>query len=49
MKNNLVSIGYIAKGRMKEGVDSLFKKKNLKISSRYRQLFGYLKKYPNVR
>ena len=49
MKNNLVSIGYIAKGRMKEGVDSLFKKKNLKISSRDRQLFGYLKKYPNVR
>ena len=49
MKNNLVSIGYIAKGRMKEGVDALFKKKNLKISSRDRQLFGYLKKYPNVR
>ena len=49
MKNNLVSIGYISKGRMKEGVDSLFKKKNLKISSRDRQLFGYLKKYPNVR
>ena len=49
MKNNLVSIGYISKGRMKEGVDALFKKKNLKISSRDRQLFGYLKKYPNVR
>ena len=49
MKNNLVSYGYISKGRMKDGVDALFKKKNLKISSRDRQLFGHLKKYPNVR
>ena len=49
MKNNLVSYGYISKGRMKDGVDDLFKKKNLKISSRDRQLFGHLKKYPNVR
>ena len=30
MKNNLVSYGYISKGRMKDGVDTLFKKKKFK-------------------
>ena len=49
MKNNLITIAYASKGRIKNGVDFLFKNKKLKIFSRgSRNLFGYIKKKPNI-
>ena len=53
MKNNIVNVGLINKGRMMSSAQDIFKKKKIKIYTKKgdRDLFGYVKNknYKNVR
>ena len=51
MTNNIINIGLPSKGRLKHDTINIFKKNNLKIHSERgeRDLFGYIKKLPNVK
>ena len=51
MTKNIINIGLPSKGRLKHDTVNIFKKKKLKIYSERgeRDLFGYIKKIPNVK
>ena len=51
MKNDIINIGLPSKGRLKENTLKIFKSKKLNITSERgeRDLFGYIKKLPNVK
>ncbi len=51
MNKNIVNIGIPSKGRLKNDTINIFKKKKLNISSEKgeRDLFGYIKKLPNIK
>ena len=49
MSNNIINIGLPSKGRLKEDTLKVFKKRKLNIFSKDRGLFGYIKKFPNVK
>ena len=51
MTKNIINIGLPSKGRLKHNTINIFKKNNLKIHSERgeRDLFGYIKKLPNVK
>ena len=51
MTKNIINIGLPSKGRLKHGTVNIFKKNKLKIYSERgeRDLFGYIKKLPNVK
>ena len=51
MTKNIINIGLPSKGRLKHDTIKIFKKKKLKIYSERgeRDLFGYIKKIPNVK
>ena len=48
---NLINIGIPSKGRLKNDVLKIFQKNKLKLSSERgeRDLFGYIKKLPNIK
>ena len=49
MSNNIINIGLPSKGRLKEDTLKIFKKRKLNIISKNRDLFGYIKKIPNIK
>jgi len=51
MTKNIINIGLPSKGRLKHDTINIFKKKKLNIYSERgeRDLFGYIKKLPNVK
>ena len=51
MTKNIINIGLPSKGRLKHDIVNIFKKNKLKIYSERgeRDLFGYIKKLPNVK
>ena len=49
MSNNIIKIGLPSKGRLKEDTLKVFKKRKLNIFSKDRGLFGYIKKFPNIK
>jgi len=49
MSKNIIKIGVPSKGRLKEDTLKIFKKRKLNIFSKDRGLFGYIKKFPNVK
>ena len=51
MTKNIINIGLPSKGRLKHDTINIFKKNKLKIHSERgeRDLFGYIKKLPNVK
>ena len=51
MTKNIINIGLPSKGRLKHDTVNIFKKNKLKIYSERgeRDLFGYIKKLPNVK
>ena len=49
MSRDIINIGVPSKGRLKEDTNKIFKKRKLKILSKDRGLFGYIKKFPNIK
>jgi len=49
MSKNIIKIGVPSKGRLKEDTFKVFKKRKLNIISKDRDLFGYIKKIPNIK
>ena len=49
MSKNIIKIGVPSKGRLKEDTFKVFKKRKLNIISKDRGLFGYIKKFPNIK
>ena len=49
MSKNIINIGLPSKGRLKEDTLNVFKRKKLKVISKDRGLFGYIKKLPNIK
>ena len=49
MIKNIINIGLPSKGRLKHDTINIFKKNKLNIYSKERELFGYIKKIPNVK
>jgi len=49
MSKNIINIGVPSKGRLKEDTIKVFKKRKLNIISKDRDLFGYVKKFPNIK
>ena len=49
MSKNIINIGMPSKGRLKEDTNKIFKKGKLNILSKDRGLFGYIKKFPNIK
>ena len=49
MSKNIINIGLPSKGRLKEDTLKVFKKRKLNIISKDRDLFGYVKKFPNIK
>ena len=49
MSKNIIKIGVPSKGRLKEDTLKVFKKRKLNIFSKDRGLFGYIKKFPNIK
>ena len=49
MSKNIINIGLPSKGRLKEDTLKVFKKRKLNIFSKDRGLFGYIKKFPNIK
>ena len=49
MSRDIINIGVPSKGRLKENTDKIFKKGKLNILSKDRDLFGYIKKFPNIK
>ena len=49
MSKNIIKIGVPSKGRLKEDTFKVFKKRKLNIFSKERDLFGYIKKLPNLK
>ena len=49
MSKNIINIGVPSKGRLKEDTIKVFKKRKLNILSKDRGLFGYIKKFPNIK
>ena len=49
MSKNIINIGLPSKGRLKEDTLKVFKKRKLNIISKDRGLFGYIKKFPNIK
>ena len=49
MSRDIINIGMPSKGRLKEDTNKIFKKGKLNILSKDRGLFGYIKKFPNIK
>ena len=49
MSKEVINIGIVSKGRLKEDSEKIFKKKKLKIYSDKRELLGRIKDRPNIR
>ena len=49
MNKEVINIGIVSKGRLKEDSEKIFKKKKLKIYSDKRELLGRIKDRPNIR
>ena len=49
MSRDIINIGVPSKGRLKEDTNKIFKKVKLNILSKDRGLFGYIKKFPNIK
>ena len=49
MNKEVINIGIVSKGRLKEESEKIFKKKKLKIYSDKRELLGRIKDRPNIR
>ena len=49
MSRDIINIGVPSKGRLKEDTNKIFKKRKLNILSKDRGLFGYIKKFPNIK
>ena len=49
MSRDIINIGVPSKGRLKEDTNKIFKKGKLNILSKDRGLFGYIKKFPNIK
>ena len=49
MNKEVINIGIVSKGRLKEDSEKIFKKKKLKIYSDKRELIGRIKDRPNIR
>ena len=49
MSKNIINIGLPSKGRLKEDTLKVFKKRKLNIITKDRGLFGYIKKFPNIK
>ena len=49
MSRDIINIGVPSKGRLKEDTLKVFKKRKLNIFSKDRGLFGYIKKFPNIK
>ena len=49
MSKDIINIGVPSKGRLKEDTNKIFKKGKLNILSKDRGLFGYIKKFPNIK
>ena len=50
MKNEIINIATLSKGRLKDRAEKVFKKNGLKIISKSeRSLIGSIKRFPNVR
>ena len=49
MSRDIINIGVPSKGRLKEDTNKIFKKGKLNILSKDRGLFGYVKKFPNIK
>ena len=49
MNKNIINIGVPSKGRLKKDTIKVFKKRKLNIFSKDRDLFGYVKKFPNIK
>ena len=49
MSRDIINIGVPSKGRLKEDTNKIFKKVKLNILSKDRGLFGYVKKFPNIK
>ena len=49
MNKEVINIGIVSKGRLKEDSEKIFKKKKLKIYSDKRELLGKIKDRPNIR
>ena len=49
MTKNIIKVGLPSKGRLKEDTIRIFKKKKMNILSKNRNLFGYIKKLPNIK
>ena len=49
MNKEVINIGIVSKGRLKEDSEKIFKKKKLKIYSDKRELLGGIKDRPNIR
>ena len=49
MRKEIINIGIVSKGRLKEESEKIFKKKKLKIYYNKRELLGRIKDRPNVR
>ena len=49
MSRDIINIGVPSKGRLKVDTNKIFKKGKLNILSKDRGLFGYIKKFPNIK
>ena len=49
MNKEMINIGVVSKGRLKEESEKIFKKKKLKIYYDKRELIGRIKDQPNIR
>ena len=49
MSKNIINIGVPSKGRLKKDTIKVFKKRKLNIFSKDRGLFGYIKKFQNIK
>ena len=49
MSKNIIKIGVPSKGRLKKDTLKIFKKRKLNIFSKDRGLFGYIKKFSNIK
>ena len=49
MSRDIINIGVPSKGRLKEDTNKIFQKRKLNILSKDRGLFGYIKKFPNIK
>jgi len=49
MSKSIINIGIPSKGRLKEDTIKVFRKRKLNIFSKDRDLFGYVKKFPNIK